>query len=61
MQMKSSNIDENTDATSDVASSSSSDGFYIIEEGNYNGIPIHVDFDVETDDLVFMLGDGVNQ
>jgi len=56
-----SNSEENTDATADVMSSSSSDGFYIIEEGNYNGIPIHVDFDVETDDLVFMLGDGVNQ
>jgi len=58
-----SNNDENTDttATADVVSSSSSEGFYLIEEGNYNGIPLHVDFNVETDDLVFMLGDGVNQ
>jgi len=54
--------DKNTDTTTtaDVVSSSS-EGFYLIEEGNYNGIPIHVDFNVETDDLVFMLGDGVNQ
>jgi len=37
-----------------------SGGFYIVEEDS-NDIPIHVDFDVETDDLVFMLGDGVNQ
>ena len=37
-----------------------SGGFYIVEEDSKD-IPIHVDFDVETDDLVFMLGDGVNQ
>jgi len=61
MTVKVPSNDENTDATADVMSSSSSKGFYIIEEGNYNGIPLHVDFDVETDDLVFMLGDGVNQ
>ena len=38
----------------------SSDGFYIVEEDS-NNTPIHVNFDVDTDDLVFMLGDGVNQ
>jgi len=37
-----------------------SEGFYIVEEYS-NDVPIHVDFNIETDDLVFMLGDGVNQ
>jgi len=37
-----------------------SGGFYVIEEDS-NDIPIQIDFDIETDDLVFMLGDGVNQ
>jgi len=37
-----------------------SDGFYIVEEDS-NNAPIHVDFNIDTDDLVFMLGDGVNQ
>lgn len=38
----------------------SSEGFYIVEDDS-DKIPIHVDFNIETDDLVFMLGDGVNQ
>lgn len=37
-----------------------SGGFYIVEEDS-NGTPVHVNFDIENDDLVFMLGDGVNQ
>jgi hypothetical protein len=38
----------------------SSEGFYIVEEDS-NDVPVRVDFDVDSDDLVFMLGDGVNQ
>ena len=43
---------------------SSSGGFFIVEEGDDDddsNLPVHVAFDVDTDDLVFMLGDGVNQ
>ena len=43
----------------DVAATAST-GFYIVEE-DADTVPVHVDFDVDTDDLVFMLGDGVNQ
>jgi hypothetical protein len=35
-------------------------GFYIVED-DIKDVPIHVDFNINTDDLVFMLGDGVNQ
>lgn len=58
MTMKTSSSD---DVSFSNSSSSSSDGFYVIKEGNYNNILIPVDFNVETDDLVFMFGDGVNQ
>jgi hypothetical protein len=51
MMMSSNNKDNNTVA---------SEGFYIVEEDS-NKIPIQVDFNIDTDDLVFMLGDGVNQ
>jgi len=36
------------------------EGFYIVEDDSKD-VPIHVDFNIDTDDLVFMLGDGVNQ
>jgi len=44
-----------------TGSGSSSGGFYIVEEDSDDQQPIHVDFNVDEDDLVFMLGDGVNQ
>jgi len=51
MMMSSNNKDNNAVA---------SEGFYIVEDDS-NKIPIQVDFNIDTDDLVFMLGDGVNQ
>jgi len=50
----SSSSKENDDAVS-------AGGFFIVEEDSKDGAPVHVDFDVDVDDLVFMLGDGVNQ
>ena len=38
----------------------SSEGFYIVEKDS-DDVPIHVNFNIESDDLIFMLGDGVNQ
>ena len=52
MMMSSNSKDKNPKASS---------GFYIVEEGPNETLPIHVEFDIDTDDLVFMLGDGVNQ
>jgi hypothetical protein len=51
MMMSSNSKDDNVFA---------SDGFYIVEVDSKD-TPIHVDFNLDTDDLVFMLGDGVNQ
>lgn len=65
-------VEETAVAASASVSSvvSTAGGFYIVEknEEEEDGTfekkkknPIHVEFDIDTDDLVFMLGDGVNQ
>ena len=61
-------VEETAVAASVSSVVSAAGGFYIVErnEEEEDGTfekknPIHVEFDIDTDDLVFMLGDGVNQ